>query len=491
VLVTGASGFIGSHVVAALHAHSHEPVAFVRNPDRLTTALAPHNIGAVTHHVGDITDTGALSAAMIGCDAVIHTAGVASLTGADEDLMRRVNVDGTRAVLDAAIAAGLDPIIHISSVAALFPAPGPKMTSEDPVSEANSPYARTKAGAESVARVAQDAGHPVVIFYPGGVFGPHVPGASDLTEGNIMMLEKGAFILPTGGGNSFVDVRDLSEAIVRALAPRNLGPRRFMAGGHWTLWDEWVDAFRRSSGRRIFIIEVSAKRLAQLASAGDRLASRITKIDSPLSAESVMYMSEAKPTDDRRIADELGVSWRPLQESVDDFVDWLIADGRVSRATGKGRADAVIAKMVTSDLFRSIGPRVIPGMHRAMAKATRGKFVPGAGLVLTTTGAKSGALRQSPLETVPRADGTWLVIGSNWAQEHHPSWTWNLMKNPNASVLVSGKTTNVTARLLTGKERDEAWSEALEHWPAWSEYTSITNREFRIFSLAPVDSDVR
>jgi len=148
----------------------------------------------------------------------------------------------------------------------------------------------------------------------------------------------------------------------------------------------------------------------------------------------------------------------------------------------------MIAKLVTSDTFRSIGPKVIPGMHRTMAKITKGRFVPGAALVLTTIGAKSGQERQSPLETVPRADGTWIVIGSNWAQEHHPAWTWNLIKNPAASVLVHGKTTAVTAKLLEGDERAEAWTEALKHWPAWSEYPSITDREFRIFVLTPADA---
>ncbi len=148
-------------------------------------------------------------------------------------------------------------------------------------------------------------------------------------------------------------------------------------------------------------------------------------------------------------------------------------------------ADEITTKIVTSDLFRKIGPKVFPAMHRAMAKVSGGKWVPGAGLILYSTGAKSGKRRESPLETIPRKDGSYLLVGSNFAQESHPAWTHNLIANPDAEILVRGTMKKVTSKFLEGDEREAAWQEALAHWPSWSEYTKITDRSFRIFHLVP------
>lgn len=148
-------------------------------------------------------------------------------------------------------------------------------------------------------------------------------------------------------------------------------------------------------------------------------------------------------------------------------------------------ADEITTKIVTSDLFRKVGPRVFPAMHRAMAKLSGGKFVPGAGLILYSIGAKSGQRRETPLETIPRKDGSYLLVGSNFARESHPAWTHNLLANPQAEILVRGEMKDVTATLQEGEDREVAWQDALAHWPSWSEYTNITDRTFRIFHLVP------
>ena len=156
------------------------------------------------------------------------------------------------------------------------------------------------------------------------------------------------------------------------------------------------------------------------------------------------------------------------------------------RPKPRASADDRLAKMVTTDWFRAIAPKVIPPMHRALRMLSRGRFVPGAGLMLTTVGAQSGKRRETPLEAVPCPDGTWVVVGSNFAQDHHPAWTNNLIANPEADVLIRGRTLRVGAELLTGDERAEAWRLALAHFGGWHAYTEITDREFRVFRLTPV-----
>lgn len=522
VLVTGASGFIGAHVVGALRSLMHEPVGFVRNARKFHEAMELHGLDDVPVIVGNVNDAASVQRALRDVDAVVHTVGIASIAVADADQMMHVNVGGTRNVLDAATELGLDPIVHVSSVAALFrtredPAWGPTMTADEPLSTEDAPYTQSKAAAEHLARAAQDDGHPVVIFHPGGVAGPVDAGTSDMTAGCATMMEKGAFILPTGGGTLCVDVRDLAQAIARSIVP-DLGPRRYMAGGHWVGWDEWVAAFEDASEnhgprREIRIMSMPRKAVLRVATGLEKLAERFDAFETPIGRESALFMGWARPTDDSQLTEDLGVHWRPVDETVDDMLAWMVETDRVTLPGGVSLKDAsplrpgersernvsrreIIAPaprpdwvnqklvpIVTSDTFRSIGPRVIPQAHAAFNKLSGGRFVPGAGLVLTTIGRKSGERRESPLETVARADGSWLVIGSNWAQDHHPGWTHNLIAQPDAEILVRGRTIAVTAHLLEGDEREAAWQEALKFWPAWQEYTTKTDRQFRIFNL--------
>ena len=151
----------------------------------------------------------------------------------------------------------------------------------------------------------------------------------------------------------------------------------------------------------------------------------------------------------------------------------------------RASADDRIARVVTKPWFRKTAPKILPPLHRGMKRLTRGRFVPGAGLVLTTVGAKTGARRETPLEAVPCPDGTWVIVGSNFAREHHPAWTTNLIAHPDTEILIRGRTVAVHADLLSGDERDEAWGRALAHFGGWHAYTELTDREFRIFRLTP------
>ena len=128
VLVTGAGGLVGAHTVAAL---AREPRRFTiralaRDRARLLAALAP--LGVTAEHLeivlGDVTDEAAVRAAVSGADAVIHAAGLYSHDVNDAARMHETNVLGTRCVLEAAVAAGADPVVHVSSYLALFPPGG-------------------------------------------------------------------------------------------------------------------------------------------------------------------------------------------------------------------------------------------------------------------------------------------------------------------------------------------------------------------------------
>jgi deazaflavin-dependent oxidoreductase (nitroreductase family) len=109
-------------------------------------------------------------------------------------------------------------------------------------------------------------------------------------------------------------------------------------------------------------------------------------------------------------------------------------------------------------------------------------------LLLTTVGAKTGQHRRSIVARFPDPDhpGAWLVIGSNTGAVRHPSWCYNLAKNPDrASITVGGETLKVQAESLEGAERDEAWKRVVSAAPGFARYETTTDRRIPIIRLTP------
>lgn len=170
VLITGGTGFVGSHTVAALVEAGHQVRLLVRAAHRVAPAVAPLGLqaGDLDTIVGDVTDPAVVDQVVAGCQAVVHAGSVYSLDSRDAGRIRQVNVRGTQLVLGAAQRAGLDPIVYVSSVVALLPSGGQTLTADSPPG----PYLGSKADAERVARRYQQAGAPVAITYPGFVLAP-------------------------------------------------------------------------------------------------------------------------------------------------------------------------------------------------------------------------------------------------------------------------------------------------------------------------------
>jgi nucleoside-diphosphate-sugar epimerase len=144
VLVTGATGFIGSHAVAALRRDGHDVRILVRNPDRVAPALEPHGVTASVV-IGDMTDPAAVADAVSGCDAVVHAAGEVGVEGGSGP-KTTANVDGVRNVIGAALEAGLDPVVYTSTVTVHLPTTESMITPQSPLAEPLSTYGASKLG---------------------------------------------------------------------------------------------------------------------------------------------------------------------------------------------------------------------------------------------------------------------------------------------------------------------------------------------------------
>ncbi|GAA3140587.1 nitroreductase family deazaflavin-dependent oxidoreductase [Streptomyces rameus] len=148
----------------------------------------------------------------------------------------------------------------------------------------------------------------------------------------------------------------------------------------------------------------------------------------------------------------------------------------------------LVQKVSSTRLFARVAPRVIPALDRGVHRLTRGKALLSTqmlpGLILTSTGARSGLARRTPLACMPEGDGRgWILVGSNFGRTGHPAWTYNLLAHPDASVSWKGRDVPVTARLLTGEERAALWRALVAFWPPYATYQSRVTREIRLFRL--------
>jgi F420H(2)-dependent quinone reductase len=105
-------------------------------------------------------------------------------------------------------------------------------------------------------------------------------------------------------------------------------------------------------------------------------------------------------------------------------------------------------------------------------------------LLLTTTGRKSGKPRTWPLLYF-RNDGRYVLIGSNWGQDHHPAWLLNLRDNPEAVIQVRDRIINVRADEATGDERDRLWNGAVQAYGGYHRYQQRTDRQIAVVLLYP------
>jgi deazaflavin-dependent oxidoreductase (nitroreductase family) len=148
----------------------------------------------------------------------------------------------------------------------------------------------------------------------------------------------------------------------------------------------------------------------------------------------------------------------------------------------------MVQKVSSTRGFAKVAPHVIPALDRTVHRLTRGRVLLSArmlpGVILTSTGARSGLPRRTPLACMPQEDGrSWLLIGSNFGRPGHPAWTHNLLAHPDASISWKGRDVPVAARLLEGEERAAAWRAAVAFWPPYVAYQDRVTREIRLFRL--------
>ena len=276
-LVTGSTGFLGRHLVAALRAHGHDVVALVRGGNDVPEGVAPVR--------GDVLDKASVERAAAGCDGVFHCAGKVSRKAEDAEELQRIHVEGTKNVLDAAIATNVRRavIASTSGTVAVSDDPDRVATEDDeaPIALLNRwPYYRSKLFAERAAFDRHGAALPdggsfeVVSVNPTLLLGPGDVNGSSTVDVRLFLERKIPAIPP--GGISYVDARDAAEGM-RLAMEKGVAGRRYLLGACNMTLREFFARLERVSGVRAPLIPmIRAKHAAEFAAAGARMLEALT-----------------------------------------------------------------------------------------------------------------------------------------------------------------------------------------------------------------------
>ena len=326
VLVTGGTGFVGSQSAKALKEAGHFVRLLVRSEHKAVSIFERLGVEIDEILLGDITDKEAVEAAVKGCDAVIHSAAMVATAEKYADEVYKTNIGGTQLVIDSSLAAGVNKIIYVSSVSALFNAGDTVMNEKTAVSTGKNPYGRTKVACENYVRDLQSQGAPIITTYPAGVVGAFDPGLSDPHFGIKLFVSVFAFTSSTG--MQFVNARDIANAHV-AILERVEGPDRFILGGHYYSWCDLLEITQRLTGRKLFCVHIPGPALRFLGKCAD-VVIKLTGKEFPFTEEGMTYATQWVYADSSKLENELGLTFTSREDTLAESIRWLHKTGHIS-----------------------------------------------------------------------------------------------------------------------------------------------------------------
>lgn len=362
--ITGATGFVGGHVLRELLEGGHQVRATYRDRARLgrLDGLEPQLVRA------DVLDPDAMRAAVRGCELLFHTAGLVASTPVDT--VWKVNALAPRIAVEAAAAEGVRRVVVTSSVAGIGPVPAGEIGAEDDPYLGGSlgltyPDAKHEGELEALAAGAR-LGVEVVVVNPAYVLGVPVDRtqAGETSTRIIGNYLRGRLPAVVDGQTTIADVRDVASGHLAAAEQGRPG-ERYVLGGHSTSWPDLL--------RRVGLLADVAHPLVVLPRGVGSWARSAERMHMPLaiSAEAMVLMAQNWRYSSAKAKAELGYAPRPLDETLRATIDWyreLIDAGVLGGggrsvlsmwASGMRLADRTGALRVVDAVGRRTGRRLL------------------------------------------------------------------------------------------------------------------------------------
>ena len=321
IAITGATGFLGAALAREFLASGERVRAIARKRSPMA-ALRGLDVELAT---AELDDERSLARAFEGARAVCHAAGHVSICRGEWPELYRSNVEGTKAVLGAARAAGAERLVYLSSIEALDMA-----ASRGPITEAaglvgedgSMEYGRSKSLATQAVLSASTAGFETLVAYPTAVMGPLDFRPSSLGS-MVRDFAEGALPAFIAGGFDFVDTRDVARGTALALRAGRPG-EGYILGGRYAEIGELMAILERLSGRRgprLKLPPWTAKAVAPWA----ELCYRATRRPARFTRYSVALLASRYEVDSSKAKREFGYSARALEETLADTLAWFEA----------------------------------------------------------------------------------------------------------------------------------------------------------------------
>lgn len=324
IFVTGATGFVGHHVVRALAAEGADLRLLVRKTSNLKNleGLPGDTV------VGDLAHPESYAPALQGCDAVMHVAADYRLWIRDPDAMYRANVDGTRDLLRLAREARVKRVVYTSSVATMhFRSDGLVVNEDTPVSLADmvGHYKRSKFMAEQHAIAAAQDGQAVVILNPTTPIGPHDSKPTPTGRIFVDFLNR-KFPAYVDTGLNLVDVSEVARTHVSALSLGKPG-RRYILGGENLTLKQILDKMAAITGIPSPTVKIPFAVAATYAFFEEWITGRIRGKEPRATLEEVRMGRKKMFASSARAQQELGFRILPVYPAMRASIEWFRANG--------------------------------------------------------------------------------------------------------------------------------------------------------------------
>jgi dihydroflavonol-4-reductase len=324
-IITGAAGHVGGALARALLAHGSKVRAMVRSDARAIEGLAVEKIEA------DVRDLGSLLRAFHGVEVVFHTAARISITAGGARQVVETNLEGTRNVIAACVKTGVRRLVHFSSIEAFHPEPLDSALDETRafVDGGFSPYAISKARAETDVRAAIKQGLDAVILNPTAIVGPYDFKPSMMGKA-ILSFARGSIPMMIDGGFDWVDVRDVAEAAISAARQAPAGGR-YIVGGRWASMAELAGIISEATGSRVPRLNCPMS-LAEAWAPVSTLFCALTGKAPLFTRYTLVALKGNRLVTHDRASRELSYCPRDLRATIRDACAWFQEQGLLSKA---------------------------------------------------------------------------------------------------------------------------------------------------------------
>ena len=315
--VTGGSGHVGANLIRLLIDNGWKVRCMVHKDERAFKGL---NVELVK---GSIVNSSFLEQKMQGCYAVFHAAAIVGVENIDEDEMKKVNIEGTRAMCSAALSSKIKRFIYFSSIHAFQQEPLDRKLTEERLlvtDSKSSQYDLTKAGAEVEVKKAHKAGLYTIVLNPTGILGPYdfKPSRMGQLLNNIMNQK---MPLTINAGFNWVDVRDVCSAAIESLEKATPG-ENYILSGRWASFQELAGMVSKKINKTTRWATLpfwSAYLFLPFA----YLFSKIFLKRPLFSKGSLRALAIQAAPSNKKAKECFAFEPRPLNETIDDTIDWM------------------------------------------------------------------------------------------------------------------------------------------------------------------------